>query len=87
MKKPKTEMCPCCGFENSGFSFCPACHHHQGSTDEDKTIWRNMWARGGMQWQNRLIKQPKNWNPLNTLAALALKATRARTKGRPPRMN
>lgn len=48
---------------------------------------RLLWEGENMEWQSAIVKQPKKWNPINTLAKLALAATRARTKGRPPRMN
>ncbi len=88
MTKPETEMCPCCGYEEDTSNFerylCSACFfvrsHGMRSPDEHRSIW-------ALKWQSVLVPQPKNWNPINTLARLALKITRAKTKGRPPRMN
>jgi hypothetical protein len=86
---PKIEMCPCCGYEHK-IPRCPAC----GFVDHmeyEVTTHRANWIKGGFVWHSIAIAgpktKPKNWNPVNTLARLALKTTRARTKGRPARLN
>lgn len=89
MTTPKTEMCPCCGYEHR-IPRCPACGFvdHMGY---DAEVCRAKWIKDGFVWHStatiRSKAKPKNWNPVNTLARLALKATRARTKGRPARLN
>lgn len=39
-----------------------------------------------MKWESVIVSQPKDWNPMDCLARLALQTTRAKVKGRPPRM-
>ena len=92
MNKPAIQTCPCCGLiakpkkgNVTNMLTCPACAFIE-STDSP-TAYRNGWIRSGMEWNSSTVKAPKNWNPVDTLGHLALAATRARTKGRPPRMN
>lgn len=93
MKKPAAQTCPCCGLPRNSWKVpknvtlltCPACAFIEGT--DSPTAYRNGWIRLGMGWNSPTVKAPKNWNPLNTLGRLALSATQARTRGRPPRMN
>ena len=93
MSTPRTEMCMCCGHENppakrpAVLTMCPACFY-VGPPSIDVAEHRAVWIKdAGMVWMSARRTQPKQWNPLNNLARLALATTRARTKGRPPRMN
>jgi len=88
MSTPRTKMCPCCGHPSKHYpnGQCRACWFvfDEGHKPERR---RQQWVENGMLWMSNVKPQPKQWNPLNNLARLALATTRARTKGRPPRMN
>jgi len=84
--KKKITVCPCCGHLNpSKLLRCQACDLVKGQDDPARRL--TTWTQEGMKWSSFVTKQPKNWNPLNTLGRLALSVTQAKTRGRPPRMN
>lgn len=83
------ELCPCCGFHDlrqhwNQVAGCLACWFTlQEITDLGK--YRQRWINDGMKYCTHGTPPP-DWDPVQNLARLALKATLSRVKGRPPRM-
>ena len=90
MSKPRTILCPCCGFRYSRRQYCAkmcsACLYAnvQPSYADDH---RKVWIEDGMRWLSNIHPKPGNWDPLQTLARLALSKTLGRVRGRRPRLN
>lgn len=89
-KPPENETCLCCGFtrpRTNTMDSCPACFTCNEWGAARIASQREWWISEGTPWRSSFhnIPAPKNWNPLQTLASLALKTTKARTKGRRPR--
>ncbi len=92
MSKPRNILCPCCGFGYSSKavklpSVCPACCFDTEVNLDCMNDYRRLWVARGMPWQSFTFPKPRNWDPLQTLARLALSKTLGRQRGRRPRLN
>lgn len=88
MKQPQN--CPCCGLHDHELPWlnlrgCSACWYYTEIKSTSIASYRQKWISEGMPWRSTTASLPKDWDPAQILARLALKSTKGRVRGRHPK--